>query len=89
MAKVVKKKKNQKSEPKFGVSFTKENYIFLGIGVLILIIGFLLMSQGPWDNPVSLTISPIVLLVAYLVIFPISILYRRKSKVTEDDSSQS
>ena len=68
--------------------WTKENYNLLGFGILTVIIGFVLMSQGPWDNPLSLTVSPIVLLFAYFVIFPLSILYKKKNSSEEDVSSK-
>lgn len=58
--------------------WTKTNYILGGIGFLVLLLGFFLMAQGPWDNPISL--SPIVLLLAYLIIFPLSILYRKRKE---------
>ena len=56
----------------------KSNYILLGLGLAVLVLGFFLMTFGPWDNPVSRTISPIVLLVAYVIIFPFVILHKKK-----------
>ncbi len=70
----------KKSESPFKNYWDKTNYIILGIGLILLIIGYFLMAQGPWDNPISLTVSPIILLVAYLVIFPLAIFYRKKTK---------
>ena len=58
----------------------KENMIFLSIGIALLIIGYVLMGTDPWDNPIALTLSPIVLLIAYLVFFPLSIFYKKKSE---------
>lgn len=94
MAKVKKrqgKSVKQKFESPFKNYWKNYNYILLGVGLGVLVLGFFLMSFGPWDNPVSLTISPIVLLIAYLVIFPLSILYKKKnnSEKTDDVSSQS
>jgi ATP/ADP translocase len=75
------KKQNQKGigfiSP-FSNYWNKENYIFLAIGIILLIVGYFLMGQGTWDNGLSLSLSPIVLLLAYLVFFPLSIFYRRK-----------
>lgn len=89
MAKVVKKKRhNKQAISPFKIEWTKENYIIAAVGLLLLIIGFFLMSQGPWDNPLSLSVSPIVLLIAYLVIFPLAILYKKK-KVEKNDTSES
>ncbi len=63
----------------------------MGIGVFLLIVGFYFMSIGPYDSTISLTISPLVLMIAYLIIFPLSILSSSKNKEaeTENDSSQS
>ena len=81
MAKVKKRIKStkRKFESPFQNYWTKNNYILLGIGIAAIIIGFILMAQGPWDNPVSLTIAPIVLLIAYVVILPLSIMYRKRN----------
>ncbi len=87
MVNVDKKKKHTSSNKQkrgnekvlFSDFWTKTNSLLLITGFIILILGFFLMSFGPWDNPISLTISPLILLVAYLVIFPISILYKRKN----------
>jgi uncharacterized membrane protein YesL len=65
--------------------WTKSNYILLGIGIAVLILGYLLLAQGPWDNPVSLTIAPIVLFVAYIIIFPLAIMYKKKSNISGND----
>ena len=58
----------------------KENYIFLFVGILLLFVGYGLMGQGDWDSSLSLTYSPIVLIIAYLIVFPLSIFYRKKPK---------
>ncbi|MFC2084599.1 hypothetical protein ACFLS9_06055 [Bacteroidota bacterium] len=90
MTKVKKRSKASKKKiiSPFKNYWEKTNYYLLGLGVILLIIGFFLMAQGPWDNPISLSLSPIVLLIAYLIIFPLSILYTKKKKKnsTEDDS---
>ncbi len=57
-------------------AFSKENYIWLGVGVALLIIGYLLMSGGGSDNPNEfhadqifsarrITLAPITVLAGY------------------------
>ena len=58
----------------------KSNYIFFYLAIGVLILGYFLMSQDPWDNPASLSISPVVLLVGYLVIIPLAILFGSSKK---------
>ena len=58
----------------------KKNLILIGIGILLLVIGFICLATGPADNPVSLTVAPLILVAAYLVIIPIGILWKGKSQ---------
>ncbi len=83
MATRVKRKKKtitQKGESPFKNYWTKENYWILIGGIALLVIGFFLMAQGPYDNPISLSVSPIVLLIAYVVVLPLAILYKGKKQ---------
>lgn len=81
MAKTVKKNvrpiKKAYSSP-FSTYWVKENYYLLILGALFLIIGFFVMSLGKWDNPVSLVLSPILLVIGYLIVLPAAIFYRKK-----------
>lgn len=89
---MTKTRKSIRSQKKKYVSpfknyWTKENYYLIGLGFVILIIGYILMAQGPWTNPISLTVSPIVLLIAYLIVFPTAILYRKKKHKNNENVS--
>lgn len=82
MAKVVKKKsskivKKQSVSP-FNIYWEKSHYYLFGLGILLVIIGFYVMSIGQWDSFESLVISPILLFLGYVVIFPLSILFKKK-----------
>lgn len=83
--KVTRKRKNVKSSAPspFKNYWQKENYLLLLAGLLVLLLGNFLMAQAPYDNPLSLTVSPIVLLIAYIVIFPLAIFYK-KNKSDEE-----
>ena len=56
----------------------KKNIILIAIGVLLLVIGFICLATGPADNPVSLTVAPLILVVAYVVVIPLGILFKGK-----------
>jgi hypothetical protein len=60
-------------------AFSKENYIWLGIGVVLLVVGYLLMSGGGSDNPNEfhadqlfsarrITLAPVTVLAGYVTI---------------------
>jgi FtsH-binding integral membrane protein len=78
----------------FNIYWEKKNYYLLALGLLLTVIGFYFMTIGPWDSFSSLVISPIILFIAYVVIFPLSIFLRNKSEKektqdTEIDSGKS
>ena len=78
MAKVIvnKAKKTAARELPFG----KQNLYLLAVGLGMLIIGYIMMAQPPVDSFWSLSASPVVLMVAYLIVIPFAIMYGRKKK---------
>jgi ATP/ADP translocase len=94
MAKAVKKRSVKTTKKTFVSPFSiywdKTNYILLFAGILFVIVGFYLMSIGNWDSTTSLVISPIILFIGYVIIFPLSILFRKKesAEVTENSTDK-
>jgi uncharacterized membrane protein YesL len=62
------------------------NYIFLGISFLVLIIGYAFMTIGSWDSTMSVSVSPIVLLITYLILIPFSIFFKYPNKSNSESS---
>lgn len=48
--------------------FGRKNYILFGVGALLILAGYVTLSQG------SITLAPILLLLGYLVVIPWAIL---------------
>jgi membrane protein YdbS with pleckstrin-like domain len=69
----------------FSIYWVKTNYYFLLLGFAIIILGFYFMSIGPWNSPTALVVSSILLIIGYLLIFPASIFYKKR---TMKDSSK-
>ena len=59
--------------------FTKANYQILAVGIVVITLGFIALSQSPWDGTMPLVVAPILLVIGYLVIIPVGILYRQKT----------
>ena len=53
---------------------TKTNYRILIIGIILITIGYLIMATG--DS----TISPLLLIISYVIIIPIALLWRKKNE---------
>ena len=73
MAKKDKKKKDKQTRPDSAlatVAFSRKNTIFFGIGLVLVIAGFILLARG------DTVLAPILLVVGYLVFFPLGILLK-------------
>ncbi len=75
--KLKKKKKGKIKEPKerpaealAKVEFSRKNTMLFGIGLLLVIVGFILLATG------DIVVAPILLIVGYLVFFPLGILLK-------------
>ena len=58
----------------------KRNFVILGIGLVVIIIGYLAMSQGPVEGNLPLVVAPILLVAGYCIIIPFGILYHQRQK---------
>ncbi|MBH09886.1 MAG: hypothetical protein CMG74_05920 [Candidatus Marinimicrobia bacterium] len=88
MSNLLEKKETNYNKPNFeSWSFSKINYFLFGIGLVFIIIGFLVMQQGPEgvDSFESVTLSPIMLFLGYIIFIPSALLYRvKKSEKLEN-----
>ena len=67
--------KKQSRVKKEALPFSSTNYLLFGAGLLVIIIGYILLSIGPWNSYYSLTAAPIFLVIGYCIIIPVAILY--------------
>lgn len=92
MAKQIKKKTTRQTKKTsvspFNIYWDKKNYYLLILGLLVTIIGFYFMTIGPWDSFSSLIISPILLFIAYIIIFPLSMFLRKKSEKAQTQENE-
>ena len=52
------------------IALTKKNYIIMAAGLVSIVAGFITLSQG------STTLAPLLLVVGYCVIIPVSLLVK-------------
>jgi hypothetical protein len=65
--------------------FTTINYILFGIGLALIIVGYLVMATGEVNSFQSLTLAPIMLFIAYIIVIPAALIYREKSPEVEEN----
>ena len=68
--------------------FSSTNILLLVISLLLLVAGYVLLGQGPVNNPLSKTIAPLVLIAVYCIAIPFAILAKGKKDSTEEQNKQ-
>ena len=69
--------KENKKTVKFLWPYKRKNYLLFGVGVFVIIVGYLTMYLGDVNSFQSLVVSPLLLLLGYLVIIPVALLFRK------------
>lgn len=72
----VKKLQGKKS----ALPFTAENYYLFFAGIFMIVVGYVCMASGTVYGFLSLTLSPIILCIGYLVLIPMALIYRKKQQ---------
>jgi len=55
----------------------RENFLILGLGLGVIVAGYLAMLEGSVEGFLPLVAAPILLVLGYCVIIPLGILYRK------------
>jgi uncharacterized membrane protein len=58
--------------------FGSLNYKLLGLSFFLLVVGYVCLGQGPVNNPLSLSVAPVILVAVYCVLLPVAIAIRGK-----------
>ena len=61
-------------------SFGKINYQLFGIGLFVIVVGYIIMATGETESLQSVKFAPLVLMIGYCVIIPAAILVKPKEK---------
>ncbi len=77
----------------------KKNMIYLAASLAIIILGYILMATGitdepallesTWNNPLAITVAPILLVIGYCILIPFAILklFRKEENSPEEQKS--
>ena len=66
-------------------SFSTVNYALFGIGLALIILGYIVMASGEVNSDQSLTVAPIILFVGYIIFLPAALIYRDKNLENEEN----
>ena len=70
------KSKKISKKAKWGLPFGRKNYLWLGIGLVVIFLGYISLAQGPVDSFWSRTLAPVLMVLGYCVLIPIGILIK-------------
>ena len=73
--------KNKKDDNRLLIrmGMTRENLYIFFAGIISIILGYLALAAGDTYDTLSLTVGPVLLVLGYVVILPLSIMYRSRS----------
>ena len=77
MAKPIRKDSRRKLVKDDRLPLGRENFVIIGVGILVIIGGYLAMLGGEIEGFLSLVLAPLLLVAGYCVIIPFGILYRK------------
>ncbi len=60
--------------------FSRTNYLLLAVGLVVMLVGYVALGQPPEDSVLSLSVAPLLLVLAYCVILPLAIILKGKNK---------
>lgn len=81
MAKPVNRRESRrKASREAHLPLGKQNFLILGAGLIVILIGYLTMITGGVEGFLPLVVAPILLVAGYCVVIPIGILYRPRRR---------
>ena len=72
----LKTKRLKKEASHLHFAMTTKNYMIIGAGIVLIILGYILMSENSVDGFLPTIVAPILLIFGYCVVVPIGILYK-------------
>jgi len=92
MAKTIKKRQVKTGRKSLASPFSfymkKENYLIMAGAAILLIIGYYVMSIDPWNSTPAIVVSPIILLIVYILIVPAAILFTKKNQTGDSKEEE-
>jgi len=86
MAKLKTQNKKKKKTEIFHLTLNTVNFAVIGAGILVIIIGYVFLSDKSVDGFLPTVLAPILLVLGYCVIIPIGILMNFRDKGTSEPS---
>jgi len=77
MAKAIRKSDKRRAAKDDSLPLEKTNFAIIGLGILVIAVGYLVLANGPIEGFLPLVVAPVLLVLGYCVIIPLGILYKK------------
>ena len=78
VAKAIRAKESRRKSFKDDIlPLSKQNFVFIGIGLAVILGGYAAMLEGSVEGFLPLVVAPILLVLGYCVLIPFGIMYRK------------
>lgn len=71
-----------------GSVFSQKTFKLLGVAVGLLVLGYILLGQGPIYNHLSWTVAPLILFFVYCILLPWAILAKDKTEAKKEEQKK-
>jgi hypothetical protein len=71
-----------------GLVFSRKNFVLLAISIVLLVVGYILLGQGPVYSFASWKAAPVILVLVYCVLIPWSIIANVKKSDIQPKQTQ-
>jgi len=88
MAKTTSRLSTSRASVNWTSPWTKQHYSYLGGAIGVIVAGFLLLAKGmysTWDDPLSVDVAPVVLIIGYCILVPLAIMRKSSSGTTSNE----
>jgi hypothetical protein len=78
MSKAIRRKESKRKVSRDEhLPLTRQNFMIIGIGIIVIIAGYMAMLEGSVEGFMPLVVAPILLVIGYCIIIPLGILYKK------------
>jgi len=68
------------------INLSNKNYMIIGVGIALIVLGYIFMSANSVDGFLPATVAPLFLVAGYCVVVPLGILYTDKTNAHVDET---
>ena len=80
MAKAIRKKDSKRKPFRDDhLPLSKENFQIMGVGLVLILAGYIAMYNQPVEGFLPLVVAPILLVLGYCIVIPLGLLYKKSS----------